>query len=444
MNGDRPLRILLLDVSHVTLETTVNMLEYPLGLLYVGTAIRSAFGPRVELRIESYEHGEGKLGEAEELIREWKPDVLGLRCLTMGRRPFHAIASFAKEGGGVRWVLAGGPHASDDPADILANDAFDAAVIGEGERTAVELIGRILRGRTLAGVAGTAARGPEGVVHGQPRSPIEDLDTIPIPDYDLVDFRKINKGRVDFSFRRDVPHANLFTSRGCPYHCLYCHQIFGKETRTHSAARVLLEVKRLHDRYGITRFQILDDIFNVDRARAIEFFDGVVRSGLKATFSFPNGLRGDRMDPELIDAMWSGGVRYVAYAVETASPRIQKLIRKRMHLERLREAIALTTARGIVTKGFFMLGFPTETEAEARATIAYAESSDLVQAMFFTVVYFPGTPLFRLAETVRDMGEHRRHLEDDYVRTREGPYAFSRETLDAVKTEGIRRFFFSR
>jgi len=203
------------------------------------------------------------------------------------------------------------------------------------------------------------------------------------------------------------------------------------------------EIKVLHEGWGISTFQILDDIFNLDRARALEFFNLVVRENLDLTFSFPNGLRGDRMDQELIDAMWEGGVRYVCYAVETGSPRLQKLIQKSMKLNRIQDAIERTTARGIVTKGFFMLGFPTETEQEVRMTIRFAEESDLVQAMFFTVVYFPGTPLFQLAQSVCDMSAYELGLEDDYVHTREGPYAFSRDRLDELKLEAIRSFFFS-
>ena len=438
----RPLRILLMDVSNVTLDTTVDMLEYPIGLLYIGTALKNAYGDRIDLRIESYEHKAGGMARVEALLASWPPDLLGLRSLTMGRGPLHEIARLAKERYGVAVVVAGGPHASDDPGDILANEAFDAAAVGEGERTAVEMVGRLLERQSLDAIPGLARRSNGGLTL-QPRAVLEHLDDLPIPDHSLVDFLGINRGHVDFSFRRNVKHANLFTSRGCPYRCLYCHQVFGKRMRAHSAERVLEEVKRLHDGWGITHFQIIDDIFNLDRDRAMKFYDLVVREGLKLVISFPNGLRGDRVDDEMVDAMWDAGVRYISYAVETGSPRIQKLIQKNMNLDRIRRAIERSAAKGIVCKGYFMLGFPTETEEEALQTIRFANDSDLVLAMFFTVVYFPGTPLYRLAESLSDMSAYRLGLEDDYVRTREGPYQFSRERLDEIKRQGIREFFFS-
>jgi radical SAM superfamily enzyme YgiQ (UPF0313 family) len=443
-----PLRVLLLDVSHVTLETSVDMLEYPIGLLYVGTALKEAFGDRIELRIESYEHKRAGIERVDEILREWRPDLLGMRALTMGRRPLHEIARLARDRYGVPVIVAGGPHASDNPAEILADDAFDAAAVGEGENTAVELVGRLLANgdlnahHGLDGIAGLAVRG-NGGIELTPRPFIQDLDSLPIPDHSLVDFLGINRGHVDFSFRTDTPHANLFTSRGCPYHCVYCHQVFGKRMRSHSAERIMEEVKRLNEGWGITRFQIIDDIFNLDRARAMKFLDMVVREDLDLVLSFPNGLRGDRVDAEMIDAMWEAGTRYISYAIESGSPRIQKLIQKNMKLDRIREAIALSTAKGIVAKGYFMLGFPTETEEEALQSVKFANESDLVLAMFFSVVYFPGTPLYRMASEVCDMGKYNLGLEDDYVHTREGPYDFSRERLAEIKRQAIRDFFFS-
>jgi radical SAM superfamily enzyme YgiQ (UPF0313 family) len=438
----QPFRILLVDVNNVTLDTTVDMLEYPLGLLYIGTVLNDVYGDRIDLRIESYSHKTDGIGRINELLSSWRPDLLGLRSLTMGRGPLHEIARLAKRQFGVPVVIAGGPHASDNMQDVLANESFDGAVAGEGEQTAVELVGRLLRKEPYDDVLGLAVR-CNGSLTFQPRPLIENLDELPMPDYTLVDFVGINRGHVDFSFRRNVTHANLFTSRGCPYRCLYCHQVFGKRMRPHSPERVLDEIKRLYEGWGITHFQIIDDIFNIDRRRAMKFYDLVVREGLDLVISFPNGLRGDRVDDEMIDAMWDAGVRYICYAVESGSPRIQKLIQKNMKLDRIRRAIERSTEKGIVCKGFFMLGFPSETEEEALQTIDFALESDLSLAMFFTVVYFPGTPMYQLAESFCDMHVYQLGLEDDYVRTREGPYAFGRERLDEIKRQGIREFFFS-
>jgi len=438
----KTVRILLIDVNRISLDTSIDMLEYPLGLVYVSAAIKKEFGDRVEVGIRSFNDKVDSEETVHAWLEEFKPEIVGLRSLTMGRKPLHAIANLAKSWG-ASLVVAGGPHATDSPQDVLDNEAFDCAVLGEGEETAVDLVLHYMDGKSLDCVKGIAVRGPDGKAIENWRPPNLDPDRIPTPDHRLVDFQGINRYKMDFSFRYNVPHANLFTSRGCPYRCIYCHHVFGKKFRAHSAERIMAEIQALHDQFGITRFQIIDDIFNLDKPRAMKLFDLICGSGLKLVLSFPNGVRGDLVDEEMVDAMWEAGVRYMAYAVETASPRMQKLIKKNLNLERIARAISLSTEKGIVTRGFFMTGFPTETEEEANLTVEFAKSSDLVLALFFAVVYFPGTALYRLAHEMTHFSGFDLGLDEDYVRLREGPYAFSRKTLEDLKLKAIREFFFS-
>jgi anaerobic magnesium-protoporphyrin IX monomethyl ester cyclase len=191
-------------------------------------------------------------------------------------------------------------------------------------------------------------------------------------------------------------------------------------------------------------FQIIDDIFNLDMDRAKRICDLIVSSGMQVTLSFPNAIRGDRVDEELIDKMAAAGTKFISYAVETASPRLQKLIRKNLNLEEVFRAIEYTTGVGIVTRGFFMIGFPTETEAEVLQTIEYAKASALCGATFFTVVYFPGTELYRIAQSLGYYGDARYDVQRDYVNVGEGPYEFGVETLTALKKKAIKEFAFTK
>jgi len=436
-------RVLLIDVNRVSLDTSKDMLEYPLGLLYLSSSLKGAFRDQVEVRIESFDVRQHSMDQLGVWMKDFHPDILGLRSLTMGKSPLHMIARVAKTEFHVPLVIAGGPHATDSPLEVMNDESFDAAAVGEGESTILDIVRAYMTGRSLEQIPGLAVRTDQGVRLNPPQSLVHDLDQLPLPDHRAVDYVGINRGHVDFSFRYNVPHANIFTSRGCPYKCIYCHHVFGKQFRYHSPQRILEEVKILYERDGIRTFQIIDDIFNMQPTRALQFFDLVVQSNMEITFSFPNGVRGDIIDQEMVDAMWSGGVRYIAFAVETGSPRIQKLIQKNLQLDEIRNAISLSTARGIVSRGFFMFGFPTETEEEVRMTIDFATSSDLVLAMFFTVLYFPGTPLYELARSLTDIDRFNLNLEEDYVSVREGPYDFSKEKLEALKLMAIRNFFFS-
>src|SRR5262249_36057990 len=114
--------------------------------------------------------------------------------------------------------------------------------------------------------------------------------------------------------------------------------------------------------------------------------------------AFPNGLRADRLDQEFAEAARAAGTWYAAVAVETASPRLQKLIQKHLNLDKVRQAIRWLEGARIRTRSVVMLALPTETEAEMESTIRYVIDSDTSEASFFNVVPYPGSHLHELAE----------------------------------------------
>ncbi len=114
-------------------------------------------------------------------------------------------------------------------------------------------------------------------------------------------------------------------------------------------------------------------------------------------FAFPNGLRGDIIDQEIVDVMCDAGAYAASIAIETVTPRLQELVEKHLDVDKAHNAIKMFTDKGLQVTAAFMLGFPTETKEEIKATIKFALESDLTLAFFFTVIPQPGTPLFDLA-----------------------------------------------
>jgi radical SAM superfamily enzyme YgiQ (UPF0313 family) len=163
--------------------------------------------------------------------------------------------------------------------------------------------------------------------------------------------------------------------------------------RYRSPENVLAEMERLMEERGVREFQVIDDIFNADKERAIAIFDGIVRRGWRISLAFPNGLRADRMDEEFVQAAKEAGTYYWALAVESASPRIQKQIYKFNKLDRVFDAIALSDRHGVFTCTFNMLGFPTETEMEMHATLDYNLRSAAHVTHFFVVTPYEGTTM---------------------------------------------------
>jgi len=113
--------------------------------------------------------------------------------------------------------------------------------------------------------------------------------------------------------------------------------------------------------------------------------------------TFPNGLRFDILDEEGCEALTRAGTYAACVAIETVTPRLQELIKKHLRADKANQAIRWMSQRGVLVRGFFMLGFPTETMDEVQATIDYAVNGEITQAYFFNVVPQPGTPLYDLA-----------------------------------------------
>lgn len=442
------MKILLIDILHTSLEEVWPSAEHSLGLMYLASSLKKNFADSVDVRIWTLVSRTNKPDDDRtaviEQLNEFNPHIVGIRCLSIGKDVFNLTAKTIKDWNPGIFLAAGGPYPTDDPAGSLQSGYVDCTVCGEGEITFSEIVKNLIENTDWKNIPGIAYRHNSIVIRNKAQCLISDLDTIPYPDYSLIDFERFSNRFLTFTSKISKPHANIMTTRGCPYKCAYCHNILGKTFRARKPESVLSEIRFLYDNYGITDFQIIDDIFNLDMDRAKKICGLIIKSGMKITLSFPNAIRGDRVDEELIDKMAEAGTKFISYAVETASPRLQKLIQKNLNLDKVFSAIEKTTKVGIVTRGFFMIGFPTETESEVNETIEFAKASSLCGATFFTVVYFPGTEMFRIAQSMGYFNEEGYDVQRDYVNVGDGPYDFSLETLIALKKKAIKEFAFTK
>ena len=374
------------------------VVQVPHGLLYVAASLRRAGFDRVSVLDARMERLNRK--ELSRRIKEYSPDVVGITGISLDASEVHVVAALARENAPGCKVVIGGPYTSSSPEAIVGDPNVDFAVIGEGERTACELVSALEKGADVSGISGLAYRGPGGAVFGPPRSMIEDVDDIPFPAWDLLDMERYFSLWARHSlnpYSKSERILPLFTSRGCPYSCVYCHNLFGKKARLRSAEEVLREIELLVNKYGVEEIEIVDDIFNIDLPRAKRICDEIVRRGIKISISFPQGLRADRMDEELVLKMKKAGTRLLIYAVESASPRVQKQIRKDLDLEKTVRMIKFTAEQGITVGGFFMLGFPGESKEEMLATARFSRELPFHIVTFFYVTPNPNTELYKMA-----------------------------------------------
>jgi amino acid adenylation domain-containing protein len=218
-----------------------------------------------------------------------------------------------------------------------------------------------------------------------PRRPhIEKLDRLPIIDRSRVNYEKYNR----YIGLAAVKHSmGLMTTRGCPYKCAYCHNIWPKKHVARSAENIYEEISGLFD-IGVKRFIILDDIFNLDAKNCTRLFDKLIKNKLNIHMFFPNGLRGELLTGEFMDLMIEAGTVNISMSLETASKRLQKMIGKNMNIDKLWENLNYICEKHpqIILDVQTMHGFPTETEEEAMQTMNFLKSLKWIHFPYIHVV----------------------------------------------------------
>ena len=393
--GKDVLRVVLVQTYHPYTQFTH---VHPLGIMAVASAARALGHPDLhilDMKVEGWTPA-----QACDAIEALEPDVIGLSAMTYEAGCMHEVAREMRRRMPEATIVCGGPHPSVAAEDVLADPAVDFVVRGEGEHIFADLLTSLKEGREdwseCAGISWRDASG--SIVHNPDRPPPAKLDEMPFPAWDLIDHAKyytVPRGGVIYAHPQ---FATMFSSRACPWRCTYCHNSYGKTFRERSAEHVLAEIELLVTKHGVKELVFMDDIFNFRPARAKAIAQGIIDRGWKLALTFPNGFRGDILDEELVSLLKKAGMYRCMVAVESAVPRLQKVMQKNLKIEKVGRIVDFIAAQGIMVHGAFMLGFPSETEEEMEATIEWAAKSSFHTAAFFRVIPFKGTKLFQQVE----------------------------------------------
>lgn len=320
-------------------------------------------------------------------------DLLGVTCMSVQYLGACQAAAYIRKLRPELKIIFGGAHPTNSPKETLADEFVDFVAIGEGEEIIHEVLMAVHGDRNYSGIEGMAFKRNGEIIVNPPRRKVPNLDDLPFPAYHLLDLDKYFRQEIPGFAPRKRPAMQIFTSRGCPYLCIFCHDIFGKRFRERSPENILKEMRLLYSQYGVREFLVYDDNFTMDVEHAKRVCRLIIHSGMDISMQFPNGIRADRMDEELMELMARAGTHSIAIGIESGNRRVQKLIKKALVLERVHETARWARKYGVTTNGFFMIGFPSETVEEIHDTIRFARDSDLDHALFSIATPYPGTEL---------------------------------------------------
>jgi anaerobic magnesium-protoporphyrin IX monomethyl ester cyclase len=360
----------------------------PMGILMLGAVLEKAGYP-VRLLDANAVCNRRSSAEIVKEVEDYRPSVVGITLLTPLAKEAYRLAGCLR-GCGAK-LIAGGPHATLLPEEPLAH-GFDAVVAGEGEPTIVEAVEAVLGNIPLDSVKGLFYRTPEGEIHAnEPRSPIADLDSLPLPARHLAPAADFGPTAAE-----DL-HAAIFTSRGCSGRCAYCSGgLFGKKFRFRSADSVVDELIAIHREFGTRHFYFMDDAMSIDRERMRRICGRMIDEQLGFTWNMMTRI--DAVDEELLALAARAGCKQIEYGVESGCAETLKKIHKPHTVEMVRRMIPLTKRYGIRPVAFFILGFPWENAASFAQTRQLMEELSphvLFQpAIASILIPFPGTEIF--------------------------------------------------
>jgi anaerobic magnesium-protoporphyrin IX monomethyl ester cyclase len=313
---------------------------FPIGLLYVASLIKNLGNVKIfDCLVEEFKTTEIKDGniygtsyyQLEKEIRKFKPQIIGITI------PFSCqlnnalkVARLCKRINSKVIVVVGGPDPSIRGKKILEkNKSIDICVLGEGEYTFLEIVKnyRNYQIQQISSITGILYRNSEGrVIKNKSREYIKELDKLPFPAYNLIDFDKYFSHPFLYANRSAInkKSMSIFTSRGCPFNCIFCsiHLHMGKRYRAHSPEYVIRHLKLLIEKYKIKNFHFEDDNVSLDKKRFEKILDLIIKNNLRISWDTPNGIRADTLTYNLLKKIKKSGCTDLRIAIESGDQRI--------------------------------------------------------------------------------------------------------------------------
>lgn len=397
-------------------------------MAYLASTLKEAGYQTLILDINRYPLSDRKLTQR---VLDYSPRVIGISVKTATANSGGYIASLLSPVCPDA-VVAGGPHLT-LCAESYMNDfpVFNYGVMGEGEKHLVELVDRLSSNTAVEGINGLVYR-VDGRVQINRWCPPDDLDDLPLPDFDSIE-----------GFDWEDFRYPILTSRGCPFRCIYCcvNKLTGsRKWRSRSVKNVVDELEHIAQTKRIKSFEVWDDNFTLNIKRAKEICREIIDRKLNLSWYCHNGIRADRTDRELAILMKRAGCTSVAFGIESGNPETFDSIKKGEPLSAVIKAVKLVNEVGIKAVGYFIIGLPGDTLDKFIETVRFQRSLKLDHYTYGMLIPYPKTEVWDIVKTRGKFFceiTSTQHFSNDIV-----PISF--EMPDFPKQDMVRAFYISK
>ncbi|HXE73415.1 MAG TPA: radical SAM protein, partial [Candidatus Nitrosotenuis sp.] len=358
-----------------------------LGIMYLASTLREAGFP-----VEILDVNAEFLNEDEFFVRvrDSKARVVGFTSMTAGWPSTVRGTEIAREALPEAFIVVGGPQLSIYPELCVSFPSIDAGVYGDGEETMLEIAQAIEGGSSLENIPGLVLKVDGGVKKNPERTWYRDIDRYPFPAVDLLNWKLYHALTVA------SPFYSMITTRGCPYKCKFCSQVYaGNTIRYRSPENVVDEIEIYVRKYGAREIVFFDETFTLKKSRIMRICELIKERKIKVRFDMRT--RVDALDEEMIVALREAGAKRVHFGIESGSQTILDRMRKDITIEQIRTAVRLCKKHGYQTRGYFMIGYLGESPETFWETVNLARDLDLDWASFSITTPLPHTALFEEA-----------------------------------------------
>jgi len=365
-----------------------------LGLGYLATALREKMSDAFHISI-LIDHLNLSDEDFASYLTKGNFDVIGIKVFSVTVWAANRTITIIRKSLPRAKVVIGGPQVTGDPENVLNYIPADYGIAGEGELG----LPKLLSSFTENGVLRNADAIPgliwkqDGTVKHNPPAVIEDIDSVGMVAWDLMDPRNFPCQELSGFTVMDTV-APIITSRGCRYKCTFC-QAANTRWRERSVVKVMEEMALLYNRYDVREFSVLDNGCGYRDEYIIKFAKALIDSNLPVRWTATGGFRVDLINREMLDYLKRSHCYRIGIGIESGSNRILKKIQKGITTEAVSEKIKLINDAGLDVVGYFMLGIPGETKEDIRKTLDLAMKLKLQGAVFSIYSPIPGTEIYR-------------------------------------------------